>query len=67
MSSDVAAAVLASKKGESRPEAGELAEVVMEVHSTLRRLTAEARRDNSARAASPDAAAAAGGVGSGGQ
>ncbi len=44
LSSDVAAAVLASKTGGARHDASELAEVVMEVHSILRRLTAETRR-----------------------
>lgn len=44
LSSDVAAAVLSSKEGDSPHDASRLAEVVREVHSTLRRLTADARR-----------------------
>ncbi|HYN85574.1 MAG TPA: hypothetical protein VER32_09985 [Pyrinomonadaceae bacterium] len=44
LSSDVAAAVLTPKSDGSRRDASALAEVVMEVHSTLRRLTAEGRR-----------------------
>jgi prefoldin subunit 5 len=46
LSSDVAAAVLAREKDELAPDTNELVEVVMEVHSTLRELTAEARRQN---------------------
>ena len=44
LSSDVAAAVLATKEGEAQGDAGERAELVLEVHSTLRRLSAEHRR-----------------------
>ena len=44
LSSDVAAAVLAPEEGESPRDASERAEVVLEVHSTLRRLSAENRR-----------------------
>ena len=46
LSSDVAAAVLAPGKEESSQDPSELAEVVREIHSTLRELTAEARRKN---------------------
>ena len=44
LSSDVAAAVLAPEEGESPRDASERAGVVLEVHSTLRRLSAEYRR-----------------------
>ena len=44
LSSDVAAAVLAAEEGVSPEDASERAEVVLEVHSTLRRLSAEHRR-----------------------
>lgn len=44
LSSDVAAAVLAAEEGEQPRDASERAEVVLEVHSTLRRLSAEYRR-----------------------
>lgn len=44
LSSEVAAAVLAAREGETPRDAGERAEVVLEVHSTLRRLGAEYRR-----------------------
>jgi hypothetical protein len=44
LSSEVAAAVLAPNEGETPRDAGERAEVVLEVHSTLRRLSAEHRR-----------------------
>jgi hypothetical protein len=44
LSSDVAAAMLAAREGESPRDASERAEVVLEVHSTLRRLSAEYRR-----------------------
>ena len=44
LSSDVAAAILAADKDESAHDATELAEMVLEVHSVLRRLTAEGRR-----------------------
>jgi hypothetical protein len=44
LSSEVAAAVLADREGEARRDASERAEVVLEVHSTLRRLSAEYRR-----------------------
>ena len=44
LSSEVAAAVLAAREGETPRDAGERAEVVREVHSTLRRLSAEYRR-----------------------
>lgn len=44
LSSDVAAAVLAAREDEPTHDASERAEVVLEVHSTLRRLSAEYRR-----------------------
>lgn len=44
LSSEVAAAVLAAGEDESPKDAGRRAEVVLEVHSTLRRLSAEQRR-----------------------
>ena len=44
LSSEVAAAVLAAGEGETPRDAGQRAEVVLEVHSTLRRLSAEYRR-----------------------
>ena len=59
LSSDVAAAMLARKDDESPRSAGDLAEVVIEVHSTLRQLTAEARRRKAGRANSADAARSA--------
>ena len=65
LSSDVATAVLASKKGESAHDTIELAEMVLEVHSVLRRLTAEGRR-KSRGAHSPQDAPSASRVASGG-
>ena len=44
LSSEVAAAMLADREGEALPDASGRAEVVLEVHSTLRRLSAEYRR-----------------------
>jgi len=44
LSSDVAAAVLMAREGEAPGDANERAELVLEVHSTLRRLSAEYRR-----------------------
>ena len=44
LSSEVAAAVLAGREGEAPGDASGRAEVVLEVHSTLRRLGAEYRR-----------------------
>jgi hypothetical protein len=44
LSSEVAAAVLADREGEAPLDASGRAEVVLEVHSTLRRLSAEYRR-----------------------
>ena len=44
LSSDVAAAVLSAEEGEAPGDPGARAELVMEVHSTLRRLSAEHRR-----------------------
>ncbi len=46
LSSDVAEAVLARRQDESSQSVRELAGVVKEVHSTLRRLTAESRHHN---------------------
>lgn len=55
LSSEVAAAVLAAEKDESPREARERAEVVLEVHSTLRRLNAEHRRKGRAPGGEPEA------------
>ena len=44
LSSDVAAAVLTAREGEAPSDANERAELVLEVHSTLRRLSADYRR-----------------------
>lgn len=44
LSSDVATAMLAQKDNETEQDASELAGVVMEVHSTLRRMTLDGRR-----------------------
>jgi hypothetical protein len=44
LSSDVAAAVLSAEAGEAPGDPGERAVPVLEVHSTLRRLSAEHRR-----------------------
>lgn len=44
LSSDVAAAVLTVGEGETPGDANERAELVLEVHSTLRRLGADYRR-----------------------
>jgi len=49
LSSEVAAAVLAGREGEAPGDARGRAEVVLEVHSTLRRLSAEYRRRGRAR------------------
>ena len=46
LSTDVAAAMLARKDGETPADSNELRDVVMKVHSTLRHLTAEARKKN---------------------
>lgn len=54
LSSDVAAAVLAAREGEQPPDASERAEVVLEVHSTLRRLSAEYRRQGRAAKLEPE-------------
>lgn len=59
--SDVAAAVLAAEEGEPPRDAGERAKVVLEVHSTLRRLGSEHRRKS--RAAGGDAEGPARGEG----
>lgn len=52
VSSEVAAALLAADEGETPRDPSRLAEVVREVHSTLRRLEAESRRKHR-RSASP--------------
>lgn len=44
LSSDVAAAMLARRDDKTAGSARDLAEVVREVHTTLRQLTSEARR-----------------------
>ncbi|MBV8859980.1 MAG: hypothetical protein JOZ02_23820 [Acidobacteria bacterium] len=44
LSSEVAAAVLSADEGEAPGDPGERAELVLEVHSTLRRLSTERRR-----------------------
>lgn len=44
LSCDVAAAMLAARDGEQATPARDLSEVVLEVHTTLRHLTREARR-----------------------
>jgi len=46
LSSDIAAAVLARKNDEASIDSSELKDVVMQVHSTLRHLTAAARKRN---------------------
>lgn len=65
LSSDVAEAVLARRQDESSQSVRALTEVVKEVHTTLRRLTAESRRRNSlargAAEAEREASRAAGG------
>lgn len=53
LSSEVAAAVLAGREGEAPPDASERAEVVLEVHSTLRRLSAQYRRRGRAAKGKP--------------
>lgn len=53
LSSEVAAAVLADGEGKARLDANERAEVVLEVHSTLRRLGAEYRRRGRAKQGEP--------------
>ena len=55
LSSEVAAAVLAAGEGESPRDASRRAEVVREVHSTLRRLSADYRRKGRGEADSSDA------------
>ena len=44
LSSEVATAVLANEKEKGQEQTEELTKVVLEVHSTLRRLTREERR-----------------------
>lgn len=46
LSSEVAAAVLSLKDEESSAESGKLKDVVMRVHSALREMKAESRRDS---------------------
>jgi hypothetical protein len=55
LSSEVAAAVLAAREGESPRDASRRAELVMEVHSTLRRLSAAQRRRGRGETDSSDA------------
>ena len=59
LSSEVAAAMLARQDDESSRSAGDLAEVVIEVHSTLRKLTAEGRRQRARRRGPADASRSA--------
>jgi 16S rRNA C1402 N4-methylase RsmH len=60
LSSEVAEAVLARRQDESTQSTRDLAGMVKEVHSTLRRLTAESRRRKAApRGAAKEAAAVA--------
>ena len=54
LSSEVAAAVLAEREGEAPLDASRRAEVVLEVHSTLRRLSAEQRRRGRAARSEPE-------------
>lgn len=55
LSSDVAAAVLTAVEGEAPDDANERVELVLEVHSTLRRLSADyRRRDRDAKLARTD-------------
>lgn len=54
LSSDVAAAVLMRKNGETSADSSELKNMVLKVHSTLRHLTAEARKGNRRPLASSD-------------
>ena len=60
LSSDVAAAMLAPQDDESPRSVGDLAEVVIEVHSTLRKLTAEGRRHRVGEQSPADASRSAG-------
>ena len=54
LSSEVAAAVLAAGEGKTPRDASARAEVVLEVHSTLRKLSAEHRRRGRDGRAEPD-------------
>src|SRR5215203_927474 len=54
LSSEVAAALLAPDEGKSPRDASRLAEVVKDVHSTLRQLEAESRRKNRRPASTRD-------------
>lgn len=54
LSSEVAAALLAADDGKSPRDASRLAEVVKDVHSTLRQLEAESRRKNRRTAGAQD-------------
>ncbi len=58
LSSEVAAALLAGGEGAPPRDAGKLAEVVKEVHSTLREMEAEARRKSRRGAGAADEPAA---------
>ncbi len=51
LSSDVATAMLAQKDNETEQDANELAGMVMEVHSTLRRMSLDDRRKKRRRQA----------------
>jgi hypothetical protein len=46
LSTDVAAAMLTPRDGETPADSSELKDVVMKVHTTLRHLTVEARKKN---------------------
>lgn len=65
LSSEVAAAVLAAGEGEASQDASERAEVVLEVHSTLRRLSAENRKRGRAAKDGPEGPARGEGAASG--
>ena len=54
LSSDVATAVLARQKEGAEADSNELKDVVMKVHSTLRRLTAEGRKMGTRTHSSPE-------------
>ena len=68
LSSEVAAAVLAAREGEAPEDAGHRAGVVLEVHSTLRRLSAEyGRRGRNSAARTEDPPPLGEGAASGGR
>jgi hypothetical protein len=54
LSSEVAAALLAADDGKPPRDASRLAEVVKDVHSTLRQLEAESRRKTRRPAGTPE-------------